>query len=128
MPASNWTEGKSQFLMHTTGLWETRYILLFCLVKTLVSLYTVNLVCSLTSGNGKTYYIRQQLQYIPEDHQVTIAINESFTTASAIKKLCSLPRNEGCAVFFNFTILPPVVSACHRSLNCIFICEYILCS
>ena len=63
------------------------------------------------AGDGKTHYIIEQLKGIPQPHQVIIAVNEAFTYMTAIEKLCSLPSDEiGCAIFFNFTILPPVVS------------------
>ena len=64
--------------------------------------------CSL--GNGKTHYIHDKMKNVPESHQVTIAISEAFTTVSAIKRLRTLPRDaHNCAIFFNFTILPPLV-------------------
>ncbi len=63
-------------------------------------------------GNGKTHYINEKLKLADKEHQVTIAVNEAFSTVSAIEKLHSLPRNtKHCAIFFNFTILPPVVSS-----------------
>ena len=60
-------------------------------------------------GDGKTYYIKQRLQRSPAS--VTISVNEAFTPVNAIEKLRTLPVNEkDCAVFFNFTLLPPGVS------------------
>ena len=58
------------------------------------------------SGDGKTHYIRQQL----DDPHLVIAVNESFTPLNAILKLRKLPHNHTCAVFFNFTIVPSIVS------------------
>ena len=56
------------------------------------------------------------MKTVPENHQVTIAINEAFTTLSAIERLRTLPRDaRNCAIFFNFTIFPPMVSV---SSNC----------
>jgi len=84
--------------------------------------FPCNFECSITNtglmlstclfaGDGKTHYIIEMLKGIPQSHQVIIAINEAFTYMTAIEKLCSLPSDEiGCAVFFNFTLLPPVVS------------------
>ena len=68
---------------------------------------------NLSPGNGKTHYINEKLKLTTaESHRVTIAVNEAFATVSAIEKLCTLPENaENCAIFFNFTILPPVVSS-----------------
>ena len=51
------------------------------------------------------------MKNVPENHQVTIAINEAFTSVSAIERLRTLPRDaKNCAIFFNFTIFPPMVS------------------
>ena len=62
-------------------------------------------------GTGKTHYIRDKLKNVPETHQVTIAINEAFTSVSAIERLRTLPRDaRDCTIFFNFTVLPPMVS------------------
>ncbi len=59
-------------------------------------------------GSGKTHYIRQQLVDKPN---VNIAVNEAFSVSSTIERLCTLPAGtEECAVFFNFTILPPEAS------------------
>jgi hypothetical protein len=69
----------------------------------------------LSPGNGKTHYINEKLKTTAETHRVTIAVNEAFSTVNAIEKLCTLPRNaEKCTIFFNFTILPPVVSSAMR--------------
>ncbi len=63
------------------------------------------------AGNGKSHYITGKLSHIPKEMRVTIAVNEAFTCTSAIEKLRRLPNDVvGCAVYFNFTILPPVVS------------------
>lgn len=59
-------------------------------------------------GDGKTHYIQSQLKKCVES--LKIAVNEAFTPLSAIKKLCTLPTDVSeCAVFFNFTMLPPGV-------------------
>ena len=69
-----------------------------------------------TSGDGKTHYIKKQLQR--SSSSVTISVNEAFTPVGAIQKLRRLPPNqENCAVFFNFTMIPPGVS----SKLCMFI-------
>ncbi len=60
------------------------------------------------ASDGKTHYIQTQLKQCPR--HVNVAISEVFTPLSAIKKLSTLPSDEsGCAVFFNFLILPPGV-------------------
>ncbi len=62
-----------------------------------------------TVGNGKTHYIREKLE--DTSSHITIAVNEAFTCANAIEKLQHLPNDvSGCAIYFNFTMLPPVVS------------------
>ena len=59
-------------------------------------------------GDGKTHYIKSQLKQI--DEHVVIAVNEAFTPVRAISKLCSLSlKNPGCAIYFNFTMLPTEV-------------------
>ena len=51
------------------------------------------------------------MKNIPDNYQVTIAINEAFTSVSAIERLRTLPRDaRNCAIFFNFTVFPPTVS------------------
>ena len=65
----------------------------------------------LFAGDGKTHYITEQLKGISQPHKVIIAVNEAFTYMTVIEKLCSLPSDKnGCAIFFNFTVLPPPVS------------------
>lgn len=60
-------------------------------------------------GNGKSYYIKNQLKHC--EKVTTIAINEAFTPCKAILKLHSLPLyTKNVGIFFNFTILPPEVS------------------
>ena len=60
-------------------------------------------------GDGKTHYIKQQLDRSLTS--LTIAVNESFTPLKAISKLRTLPLNQkNCAIFFNFTMWPPGVS------------------
>ena len=66
-------------------------------------------VCTHFSGDGKTHYIKEQLQL--STHSLTIAVNEAFTPLNAIKKLRQLqPSQRDCAIFLNFTMLPPGVS------------------
>ena len=66
-------------------------------------------VCEYTSvGDGKTHYIKSQLN--GSQHSLVIAVNESFTVLNAILKLRSLPRDESCKIFFNFTIFSLTVS------------------
>ena len=60
------------------------------------------------SGDGKTHYIKKQLQ--GAQHSLVIAVNESFSPLNAILKLRSLTRDESCSIFFNFTIVPSIVS------------------
>ena len=61
-----------------------------------------------TSGDGKTHYIQQQLACSPAS--LTVSVNEAFTPLNAISKLRMLPLNQNnCAIFFNFTMLPPGV-------------------
>ena len=62
----------------------------------------------MSPGNGKTHYIKQQLGHSPAS--LTIGVNEAFTPLKAISKLRTLPLNQkNCAIFFNFTLLPPGV-------------------
>ena len=85
-------------------------------LMTLLSHLLYYLISQYCLGTGKTYHIRDKMKTIPENHQVTIAINEAFTTVSAIERLRTLPRDaRNCAIFFNFTIFPPMVSV---SSNC----------
>ena len=60
-------------------------------------------------GDGKTHYIEKELEHSP--HSLKIAVNEAFTPLSCMKKLtCELPSDvPNCAVYFNFTMLPPGV-------------------
>ena len=58
------------------------------------------------AGDGKTHYIKRQLKQCPSS--CTISVNEAFAPLGAIQKLRRLPSNEPkCAIFFNFTLLPP---------------------
>ena len=59
-------------------------------------------------GDGKTHYIKRQLH--GNRSSLVIAVNESFSPLNAISKLRMLPRNKSCNVFFNFTIVPSIVS------------------
>ncbi len=60
-------------------------------------------------GDGKTHYIENELKNVP--YYKKIAVNEAFTPLAAIKKLADLPPEvPKCAVYFNFTLLPPGVS------------------
>lgn len=62
----------------------------------------------LKKGDGKTHYVQDQLKKCVQS--LKIAVNEAFTPLSVIKKLCTLPTDvPECAVFFNFTMLPPGV-------------------
>ncbi len=73
---------------------------------TLLDIYSVN-GCGYP-GDGKTHYIKKKLKEAASS--VTIAVNEAFSVASAIKKLQSIPMDSpDCAVFFNFTLIPPEV-------------------
>ena len=60
------------------------------------------------SGDGKTHYIKKQL--CEDQPSLIIAVNESFNPLNAILKLRSLPRRGSCNIFFNFTIVPSIVS------------------
>ncbi len=61
---------------------------------------------TLSSGDGKTHYIKSQLEQCSDAR--TIAVNEAFTALNAINKLRSLPlTKKNCGIFFNFTVLPP---------------------
>ena len=62
-------------------------------------------------GDGKSHYIENELRNAP--HHLKIAVNEAFTPLTAIKKLAvELPTDiPKCAVYFNFTMLPPGVSS-----------------
>ncbi len=81
--------------------------------------YLVFIICQYCVGNGKTHYIRDKLKAIPENHRVTISINEAFTSVSAIERLRTLPRDaRNCAIFFNFTVLPPMVSTFSKLIFC----------
>lgn len=64
------------------------------------------------TGIGKTHYVHEEvLKVVPRELQVTIPVNEAFSTTYAIEKLRKLPYGaEKCVVFFNFTILQPLVS------------------
>ena len=65
----------------------------------------------LHAGDGKTHYIFEKLRGTPQSQQVTIAVNEGFSYMTAIEKLSSLPSDQGgCTIFFNFTVVPPLVS------------------
>ena len=57
-------------------------------------------------GNGKTHYIRSQLNA----NNVVIAVNEMFSVGKVIYKLKFLYDEKDCSIFFNFTLLPPGVS------------------
>ena len=63
--------------------------------------------CPHVAGDGKTHYIKRQLEQCPSS--CTISVNEAFSPLGAIKKLRQLPSDKPeCAIFFNFTLLPPV--------------------
>ena len=59
-------------------------------------------------GDGKTHYIKRQLH--KDQPSLVITVNESFSPLNAILKLRKLPRNKTCNIFFNFTIVPSIVS------------------
>ena len=62
--------------------------------------------CPCVAGDGKTHYIKRQLEQCPSS--CTISVNEAFAPLGAIKKLRRLPSDKpDCAIFFNFTLLPP---------------------
>ena len=73
----------------------------------LLLFYYINAFMYIPLGDGKTHYIKKRL------HQpyLVIAVNESFNPLNAVVKLRSLPRNESCNIFFNFTIVPTIVSS-----------------
>ena len=65
------------------------------------------------AGNGKTHYIKKQLAKCSQE--ITIAVNEGFSTLKAITKLRhSLLYKKNVGIFFNFTILPPGVSVSNK--------------
>ncbi len=66
-------------------------------------------MCYKYVGDGKTHYIEKELAMAPA--HLKIAVNEAFTPLGAIKKLTSeLPTDiPNCAIYFNFTMLPPGV-------------------
>ena len=75
----------------------------------LLSCTSVPLLPSHSPGDGKTHYIKKQLAH--SSASLTIAVNEAFTPLNAITKLRTLPlKQKNCAIFFNFTMLPPGVS------------------
>ena len=62
------------------------------------------------AGNGKSHYIKKQLAKCSD--QLTISISEAFSPLGAITMLRFLPLYKGkIGLFFNFTLLPPDVSA-----------------
>ena len=72
------------------------------------SLHFLSTSSSSLSGDGKTHYIQQQLAHSPAS--LTVSVNEAFTPLNAISKLRILPLDQNnCAIFFNFTMLPPGV-------------------
>ena len=73
--------------------------------------YEIILSNILHAGDGKTHYIVEKLKGTHQSQQVTIAVNEAFSYMTAIEKLSSLPSDQnGCKIFFNFTVVPPLVS------------------
>ena len=83
-----------------------------------ISYLVLSLSCAPTffffsSGDGKTHYIQQQLATTSDS--VTVTVNEAFTSLNTIHKLCKLPLKKNCAIFFNFTMLPPGVRREKRS-------------
>ena len=65
------------------------------------------------TGDGKTHHIKQELERTSGcQSTATIAVNEAFSVVNAINKLRELPPDEeNCIIYFNFTLLPPGVSA-----------------
>jgi len=61
-------------------------------------------------GAGKSHQIKLQIKNRGL-HSITIAVNEAFTVETAISTLRSLPKQKGCAIIFNFTMIPPHVSS-----------------
>jgi len=91
--------------MCATSLWNCRSVYLIC--NSYISSACLKCVDFLTTGVGKSHYIRQQL--VKSSHSVTIAVNEGFDPLKAIQRLHILPKHQGnCAIYFNFNIIPPV--------------------
>ena len=83
-------------------------LLLFSLIFLFFFTFLFSHCTFLSIGDGKTHYIQQQLSN--SSASLTVAVNEAFTPLNTISKLRSLPFNrEECAIFFNFTMLPPGV-------------------
>ena len=66
------------------------------------------ILCS-HSGDGKTHYIRKQLN--AHKQSLTVIINESFSPYNTIVQLRQLPFERSNAIYFSFTMLPPSVSS-----------------
>ena len=95
---------------------QWRVFMCFCLIICFFSvchfsshlLSLLPLPLSSPLGDGKTYYIQQQLAHSPAS--LTVTVNEAFTPLKAISKLRTLPLDQkNCTTFFNFTMLPPGV-------------------
>ena len=96
----------------------------FCILFLFSKKYIISITLSL--GNGKTYYIKQEMKSCTEDCRATVAINEAFSEANVIHKLNSLPADKQCFLHLNFTLLPPgVILLLHV---CIIIMKLLMCS
>ena len=69
----------------------------------------VSIASPVLAGSGKSHQIKLELKH-KGLHPAIVAVNEAFTLESAISKLHKLPKREGCAIVFNFTMIPPHVS------------------
>jgi len=104
--------------MCATSLWNCRSVYLICNSISLV--HVLSVLTFLTTGVGKSHYIRQQL--VKSSHSVTIAFNEGFEPLKAIQRLHILPKHqENCAIYFNFNIIPPVGVSMERCYSYLII-------
>ena len=110
------TRGKST----KTKEWHAKKTnsILMMLEKIWFVVYEIILSNILHAGDGKTHCIVEKLKGTHQSQQVTIAVNEAFSYMTAIEKLSSLPSDQnGCKIFFNFTVVPPLVSFfCHWTI------------
>ena len=96
------------------------YILFLFFLKNVKYIISINL----SLGNGKTYYIKQQMKFCTENCRATVAINEAFSEASVIHKLNSLSADKQCFLHLNFTLLPPgVILLLHVCTMKLLICS-----
>ena len=81
----------------------------------------------LTTGVGKSHYIRQQL--MRSSRSVTIAVNEGFEPLKTIQRLHSLPKHQrSCAIYFNFNLVPPIGVSMQHYCNYLVIFFYWFCT